>query len=211
MPGRGFDAIGYRTEGDKVNILIGEAKVSSQKENPPHVVDVHEDSIYKSQKNHHDDIGIVLQRLTDYLRRLSSTKHFYVIAGVVINMKAGNVDKYDITYGCGLVRDSSCVNEAKDFGKMQSLAHEFEPGLVDFAIFHLLKKLLMKQSICFIKSQRNGTMNGMDYIQQILNDDDINMLLQKSNQTYHLQSICINNSNFTSSDIELSCRLAFYL
>lgn len=54
-------------------------------------------------------------------------------------------------------------------------------------------------------------MNGMDYIQQILNDDDINMLLQKSNQTYHLQSICINNSNFTSSDIELSCRLAFLL
>ena len=76
LPGRGFDAIGYRTEGDKVNILIGEAKVSSQKENPPHVVDVHEDSIYKSQKNHHDDTGIVLQRLTDYLRRLSSTEHF---------------------------------------------------------------------------------------------------------------------------------------
>ena len=54
-------------------------------------------------------------------------------------------------------------------------------------------------------------MNGMDYIQQILNDDDINILLQKSNQTYHLQSICINNSNFTSSEIELSCRLAFLL
>ena len=54
-------------------------------------------------------------------------------------------------------------------------------------------------------------MNGMDYIQQILDDDDINILLQKSNQTYHLQSICINNSNFTSSEIELSCRLAFLL
>ena len=27
LPGRGFDAIGYRTEGDKVNILIGEAKL----------------------------------------------------------------------------------------------------------------------------------------------------------------------------------------
>lgn len=142
LPGRGFDAIGYRTEGDKVNILIGEAKVSSQKENPPHVVDVNEDSIYKSQKSHHDDTGIVLQRLTDYLRRLSSTEHFYVIAGVVINMKVGNADKYDITYGCGLVRDSSCVNEAKDFGKMQSLAHEFEPGLVDFAIFSFTEKTI---------------------------------------------------------------------
>ena len=55
---------------------------------------------------------------------------------------------------CGLVRDSGCVNEAKGFGKMQSLAHEFKPGLVDFAIFYLLKKLLMKQSICFIKKSK---------------------------------------------------------
>ncbi len=142
LPGRGFDAIGYRNEPDKVNILIGEAKVSSQKVNPPHVVDKHDDSIYKSQKSHHDDTGMVLQRLTDYLRRLPFNNHFFVIAGVVINMKQGNTDKYDITYGCGLVRDYKCVDETKDFGKMQSLSHEFEPGMVDFAIFSFTEKTI---------------------------------------------------------------------
>ena len=76
------------------------------------------------------------------MRRLSSTGHFYVIAGVVINMKVGNVDIYDITYRCGLVRASSCVNDAKGFGKMQSLAHEFKPGLVDFAIFSFTEKTI---------------------------------------------------------------------
>ena len=34
------------------------------------------------------------------------------------------------------------MNEAKDFGKMQSLAHEFEPGLVDFAIFSFTEKTI---------------------------------------------------------------------
>ena len=142
LPGRGFDAIGYRNETDKVNILIGEAKVSSQKVNPPHVVDKNDDSIYKSQKSHHDDTGMVLQRLTDYLRRLPYNNHFLVIAGVVINMKQGNTDKYDITYGCGLVRDYKCVDETKDFGKMRSLSHEFELGMVDFAIFSFTEKTI---------------------------------------------------------------------
>ena len=54
MPGRGFDAIGYRKENDgRVSVLIGEAKVSNQKQNPPAVVDINNDSLYKSQKMHH--------------------------------------------------------------------------------------------------------------------------------------------------------------
>lgn len=54
-------------------------------------------------------------------------------------------------------------------------------------------------------------MNNLDYIQQILNDDDIKALLNKSNQTYHLQSLCPKDFILDSSEIELSCRLAFLL
>lgn len=54
-------------------------------------------------------------------------------------------------------------------------------------------------------------MNNLDYIQQILNDDDIKALLKKSNQTYHLQSLCPKDFILDSSEIELSCRLAFLL
>ena len=142
MPGRGIDAIGYRRiDATKTNILIGEAKVSTQKKNPPSVVDVNEDSIYQTHKKYHDDEMAVIQRLSDYLRRLSSSSiHFIAIAGVVLNMAKGDSDKYEITYGCGLVRDFSCVDESKDFGKMKTLAHEFEPGVIDFVIFSLTEK-----------------------------------------------------------------------
>lgn len=54
-------------------------------------------------------------------------------------------------------------------------------------------------------------MNNLDYIQQILNDDDIKALLNKSNQTYHFQSLCPKDFILDSSEIELSCRLAFLL
>ena len=143
MPGRGIDAIGYRMDKSKTNILIGEAKVSAQKSNPPSVVDANKDSIYQTQKTYHDNEEIVVQRLSDYVRRLSaSSEHFIAIAGVVINMTKGNSDKYEITYGCGLVRDFNCVDESKDFGKMKSLVHEFEPGNVEFVIFSFTEKTI---------------------------------------------------------------------
>lgn len=141
MPGRGFDALGYRKDEDRVNLLIGEAKVSAEKRNPPTVVDASEDSIYKSQKLHHDNTAMVLQRLTDYVKRLNpSSEHFIVLAGLIIKMNEGKHDDFDITYGCGLVRDSTCVNEHKDFGKMQSNENEFAPGKIEFAIFSFSEK-----------------------------------------------------------------------
>ena len=143
MPGRGIDAIGYRIDKPKTNILIGEAKVSAQKSNPPSVVDANKDSIYQTQKTYHDNEEIVVQRLSDYVRRLSaSSEHFIAIAGVVINMTKGNSDKYEITYGCGLVRDFNCVDESKDFGKMKALDHEFKPGNVEFVIFSFTEKTI---------------------------------------------------------------------
>ena len=143
MPGRGIDAIGYRMDKPKTNILIGEAKVSAQKSNPPSVVDANNDSIYQTQKTYHDNEEIVVQRLSDYVRRLSaSSEHFIAIAGVVINMTKGNCDKYEITYGCGLVRDFNCVDESKDFGKMKSLVNDFKPGNVEFVIFSFTEKTI---------------------------------------------------------------------
>lgn len=54
-------------------------------------------------------------------------------------------------------------------------------------------------------------MNNLDYILQILNDDDIKALLDKSNQIYHFQSVCPKDFILDSSEVELSCRLAYLL
>ena len=52
LPGRGLDAIGYkRLSDDKVEILLGEQKVSADKKTPPPVVDTTKDSILKHKRN----------------------------------------------------------------------------------------------------------------------------------------------------------------
>lgn len=144
MPGRGMDVIGYRiSEEGHVNILIGEAKVSQEKNNPPAVVDSADDSIYRTQKEYHDNQAIIAQRLTDYLRKLNpSSDDAVAIMCAIISIDNKNTEKYTITYGCGLVRDYTCVKEQEDYGKMQKRKEDFKPGDIRFAIFSFMNKTI---------------------------------------------------------------------
>lgn len=152
MPGRGFDALGYRQEENgSITLLLAEAKVSEQKSNPPAVVDVKKDSLYKSQKNHHDDELMVLQRLTEYLKHVSVTTDFTALGCLVVWMHTGQKDKYNITYGCGLVRDYTCLDKNKDFGKLKSNVEVFRPGQVNFEIFSFTEKTITETVELFYK------------------------------------------------------------
>lgn len=143
MPGRGLDAIGYRIEPDgSYTLLLSETKVSNEEHNPPQVVDSTADSIYKTQKAHHDDLPMVLQRLTDYVRKVSSVDGFAVLGCIVVLMNSGAADRVKVTYGCGLVRDFTCVDKELDYGKMKTQAENFHPGKVDFAIFSFTQKTI---------------------------------------------------------------------
>lgn len=143
MPGRGIDAIGYRKEADgSYSILLSESKVSDEKKNPPQVVNSTSDSLYKTQKTHHDNLPLVLQRLTEYVRHLSTCESFIVLGCIIIWMEKGESEKFRFTYGCGLVRDTVCANKERDFGKMKSNTEEFRPGTVDFVIFSFTQKTI---------------------------------------------------------------------
>ena len=134
LPGRGLDAIGYKKIGDSyVEILLGEAKVSADKKSPPPVVDSNKDSIYNTQLNHKKQTPIVVQRLSDYARRLNA-KDAEIIGFAIISIEHRLTDNFSITYGCTLIRDYTCVNESSDFGKMKLNQSDFEPGKVHFSI-----------------------------------------------------------------------------
>lgn len=142
LPGRGLDAIGYRKLGDtQVEILLGEAKVSADKKTPPPVVDSTKDSIYNTQFNHKNETPIIVQRLSDYARRLN-TKDAEILGFAIISIEHEFTDNFSITYGCTLVRDHTCVNESSDFGKMKTNQTEFEPGKVHFSILSFSDKTI---------------------------------------------------------------------
>lgn len=141
MPGRGIDAIGYRIKDNGTyELLISEAKVSSQKQNPPAVVDQTEDSIYKTQKDYHDNSDVLIQRLVEYSKNLQG-QDLIAILCVIVDFK-NKTNKCDITYGCGLIRDYTCVDKTKDFGKMKSHAEEFDPGNIHFAILSFTEETI---------------------------------------------------------------------
>lgn len=142
MPGRGLDAIGYKKISDeKVEILLGEAKVSIDQKSPPPVVDSTADSIFHTQSKHKTDKPLVVQRLSDYVRRLN-TKDAEIISFAIICMQHNLTDHYCVSYGCTLVRDHSCVNENSDFGKLKTNETDFEPGKVHFSILSFSDKTI---------------------------------------------------------------------
>jgi len=150
MPGRGLDAIGYRVDNTKIDVLLGEAKVSGQMKNPPDVVDKTNDSIYKTQKKYNDDLDLVIRRLSDYCRRLDA-KSAEIIGLAIIYMDLKKTGEYSITFGCTLIRDSSCVNSEKDFGKLNSNKEEFNPNKINFSILSFTGKKIEETVQLFYK------------------------------------------------------------
>lgn len=140
LPGRSLDAIGYRIDKGLFNILLGEAKVSEQKKTPPDVVHLTDDSIYKSQKKHHEDLPMVIQKLSDYCRKLGA-EDFVTFACAVLYMETGQTDKYGLTFGCALIRDYTCCN-GSDFGKMQTNVSDFDPNDVHFVVLSFTQKTI---------------------------------------------------------------------
>lgn len=149
MPGRGIDAIGYRIHEDgQTELLIAEAKVSGQQANPPSVVDSADDSIYKSLKNYHDHYEILEQRLVEHLKYVPQNEMMAILC-FVIDIENGKTPV--ITYGCGLVRDHTCVDEALDFGKMKQNATDFGTGNIHFAIFSFTEETIESTVDLFYK------------------------------------------------------------
>jgi len=138
MPGRGMDAIGYRVNENKLEILLGEAKVSAQKKNPPDVVHSTHDSFYKTQKNYKDNLDIVVRRLSDFSKRLN-LKDAEIIGLAILNIDSKKRNNYSITFGCTLIRDYTCVDDKKDFGNMESEQDEFEQNNIHFSILSFVE------------------------------------------------------------------------
>lgn len=137
MPGKSFDAIGYRKEGEKIHLLIGETKVSGEKQSPPQVVDKTNDSIYLTHKKHiahtKNDRDELLQKITRWLKSLPLV-NFKEVEFILTAIENDMLEYYDITLGCVLVRDVDCKNIEKDFGKMRIDSEAFEPHNIHFCI-----------------------------------------------------------------------------
>lgn len=149
LPGRSLDAIGYQIKNDRFNILLGEAKVSEQKKSPPDVVHTTGDSIYSSQKKHHENLPMVIQKLSDYCRKLGA-EDCLALGCAILYMETGQTDKYTLTFGCTLIRDYTCWGE-EDYGKMKTNVADFNPNDVHFVVLSFTPKTISETVDLFYK------------------------------------------------------------
>ncbi|WP_078128140.1 hypothetical protein [Leptospira alexanderi] len=140
QPGRGIDAIGYRERSDKIEVLISEAKVSSHKKNPPDVVDYNKDSIYETQKKFKENKEYLIGRLSDHCKKLSA-EDASKLGLAILFMQYDKSDKFDLVFGCSLVRDISCIKINEDYGKLYTQRTDFDPYQISFCIMNFDKDI----------------------------------------------------------------------
>ncbi len=150
LPGRGMDAIGYRIDGKKINVLFGEAKVSQVGDSPPPVVHQTNDSIYKTHLKHKEDVDAALTKLSEYWKYLIHDDAAAI--GLAIWAIANNQDTlYEITFGSVLIRDYKCVKEKTDYGKMKSEKNNFNPHNIWFGLLSFKNKTIEETVELFYK------------------------------------------------------------
>lgn len=140
LPSRGLDAIGYRKLGDKFNVLLGEAKVSEERNNPPQVVHKKSDSIYNQQLEKIKNRNLLLTRLTDFSRKLDNEDALYICI-IIAFIEQNRTQDYEIICGCALIRDLKCVNLSEDYGKLRTHADEFKSANIHFVIISFDKPI----------------------------------------------------------------------
>lgn len=135
LPGRGMDAIGYREGTEKIAILLGEGKVSQQLKNPPDVVDYTKDSIYETQIKYKTNKQELISKLSDHCRKLSAEDAEKIGVAIML-IECGMEDKYNLVFGCSLIRDLNCVKINEDYGKLFTQKTDFDPHQISFCIFN---------------------------------------------------------------------------
>jgi len=115
--------------------------VSASTTSPPAVVHQTDDSIYKTHLKHRPDLSYALKKLSEYYKHLLHEDASVI--GIAIWLIEKSLFHYvDITLGCALIRDHTCVNDKTDYGKMKSDAKIFDPHEIQFSLLTLLGKTI---------------------------------------------------------------------
>ncbi len=130
LPGRGIDVTGYKELSGKIEIFIGEAKVSSEQKSPPQV----SEDIYREQlKYTSSDKTYLKRRISNYAKKLDAKDAANFTLVLMALEIEGMENIYELVFGCCLVRDTECYGD-KDFGKMKSQKDSFSPNRIHFIV-----------------------------------------------------------------------------
>jgi hypothetical protein len=147
LPGRGIDQIGVEldrvsvpgepTHRSRVTLVLGEAKVSSERACPPRVVDKAEDSLRAQHLGHLGDREATANKIWDASRR-SSDEQTQNLLRTAAELFRQHVDdgRLRVVVASLMVRPSGYATP-QDFGTFHSSVGDYLPAEVRFYIFRL--------------------------------------------------------------------------
>jgi hypothetical protein len=132
QPGRGIDAIGVE-EGNLLTLVLGEVKVSSDKESPPQVVDKSSDCLQNQHKDHIGDLDKTIDKLWNSFRQARDISTRDLFAKAFLLLEYQRWDKLQLVACCFLVRPDN-LHKITDFGSFINQPDQYVPAKIRFII-----------------------------------------------------------------------------
>lgn len=133
IPGRGPDCFGVE-DGDKITIVIGEVKVTTDEKCPPGVVETAKDCLRVQHVDHMKDLSKTSDKLWHMSRHCRDIETQRLAHTALLYLDYGQLSKIRIVAFSLLVRQKNHYKPA-DFGTFKSSPATFQPADVRFVTF----------------------------------------------------------------------------
>ncbi len=136
LPGRGIDIVGVElptASSERLRLILGEVKVSSDRNSPPSVVDTKEDGLAKQHLAHLREHQVTSEKLWNTSRMVVDVDIRDRFLEAALYFEDALWDHLDVVCCAILVRPKGCYN-ATDFGNKLTSPDDYRPALIRFCI-----------------------------------------------------------------------------
>lgn len=134
-PGRGIDAVGFE-KGKPITLVLGETKVSDDKESPPGVVDKSDDCLSAQHVGHLSEREHTAKKLWNTSRHVTDLELREMYMTAAIMLEEDKLDGMKIV-GCSVLVRPEKHYTVKDFGSFKKSPARYKPANVRFLIIRL--------------------------------------------------------------------------
>jgi len=135
LPGRGIDAIGVEClDQERLHLVLGETKTSTDHRSPPQVVDSAPDSLRAQHRGHLSEIGITCRKVWDAARRARDKETQELLIACALYLEEKRWDKLSLVAFSCLVRPRS-LYKTTDYGSFRQNPDQFCPCKIRFTAF----------------------------------------------------------------------------
>ncbi len=151
---RGIDILGYETDGSNLSLIICEVKASSDKNNPPGVVDSGKDCLRNQLITYISDKNKTLDRINTLRKKCMDLENKKIMTKISMLWGKQDHSQLNVVLCPVLIREKDKY-DVKDFGSFRQKPSDFNPGKIRYLILCLHGSINKLSQKCYEEASKH--------------------------------------------------------